>query len=66
MRWWEWLKKGWNSYTEAAQVELMAYLPTRDEVDEEHTEDGMMYNDHQDAAGKNDKETDEGPRPAKG
>lgn len=48
MRWWEWLKKGWNSYTEAAQVELMAYLPTWDESDVEHEGDAVVYNDQRD------------------
>ncbi|MFO7263271.1 MAG: hypothetical protein C0P68_003985 [Bacillota bacterium] len=49
MRWWEWLKKGWQSYTEAVQVELMAYLPAWDESGTEPTAaNSVVYNDHQD------------------
>jgi len=55
MQWWEWLKKGWETYTKAVQLELMAYLPTLEEEEGGYTGDSLVYNDQRDEIGNTDR-----------
>ena len=52
MRLWEWIKRGWDSYTEYAHFELMAYLPAWDVGETDGEAGRLMYNEDQDGSGQ--------------
>ncbi len=52
MRLWEWFKKGWNSYTEYAHLELLAYLPAWDESEADGEAGKLIYNEEQGKTGR--------------